>query len=195
MKIKISGTDISYLTPERIGNLYVGQQSIQFGRYKKGGKATIEMTAKISGEKRRWSTTTILPDVASQNPELERLWALAKIDQAMAEIRENGENAALRKQVTALGVDYSLVTDYTSMLVATDDVMETQGIQRRNADRVAVERSAQAQKTNQPASNYRVDQNSNSFSNRPSPGIGYGSGPVGLLLIPLAAWLNRKKKH
>ena len=157
------------------------------------------MKARISGQERKWQTQATLPEVATSNPELERLWALAKIEQKMEQVREQGESEQLRKQIIDLGVNYSLVTDYTSMLVVTDDVMETMGMQRRNADRVQTERKAQQQRTAGPIQNHRVDSGSNngqgSFNNHRSPGIGMGSGPVGILVVPLLAWLNRRKNQ
>ncbi|SHI60879.1 Ca-activated chloride channel family protein [Malonomonas rubra DSM 5091] len=200
VEIDISGERVTDLTPEKIGNLYAGQQLVQFGRYNSDGEVTIKMKAKISGQPHSWKTTANLPQTATDNPELERLWALAKIDQTMEEVREKGEIETLKNKVIDYGLNYSLVTDYTSMLVVTVDVLENQGIQRRNADRVQKERIAQQQKAAAPVQNHRIDQSSNngagSFNNRPSPGInfGSGSGPVGLLTIPLLAWMNRKKK-
>ena len=198
VEIEISGEKVTDLTPQKIGSLYLGQQLVQFGRYQGDGEISIKMNTKISGQPHSWQTTATLPETATDNPELERLWALATIDKAMKQIRERGENEQLKQEVVNLGLNYSLVTDYTSMLVVTDDVLENQGIRRRNADRIQKERNAQQQRAAAPVKSYRVDQNSNngsdSFNNRPSPGIGYGSGPVGLLTIPLLAWLKRRKK-
>ncbi len=197
VQIDIDGEQVTELTPSVSSNLYLGQQAVQFSRYRGAGEVIITMKAKISGQEQKWQTRAVLPDVETSNPELERLWAMSKIEERMAQVREHGEATELRKQITELGVNYSLVTDYTSMLVVTDEVMETQGIQRRNADRVQKERNAQQQRASQPVQNHRVDNlsnNSNGAFNRPSPGIGYGSGPVGLLAIPLLAWLQRRKK-
>jgi len=195
--ISFDGEKVTDLTPEKIGSLYHGQQTVQFGHYRGAGPVKIEMTAKISGQKHRWETIAELPDVDTENPELQRLWALDRTEQLMEQIREHGETDKLRKQVTELGTHYSLVTDYTSMLVVTDEVMEERGLQRRNADRVQRERKAQKQRTSEPAKSYRVDKDKSkpagSFSNLPSPGI--GSGPVGILAVPLIAWLNRRKKE
>lgn len=199
VEIEIAGERVTELTPQKIGNLYAGQQLVRFGRYNGGGEVVVTMKAKISGQPHQWTTKAMLPKVATDNPELERLWALSRIDAAMAEIRENGETKALREQVSDLGLKYSLVTDYTSMLVVTDEVRENSGIQSRNADRVRTERAAQQQKTSQPVQNHRVDTGSNggqgAFNNRPSQGVGMGSGPVGLLAVPLIAWLNRRKQQ
>jgi len=199
VEIKISGERVSDLTPQRTGNLYLGQQLVQFGHYRGDGEVVITMNAKISGQERSWKTRALLPKVAADNPELERLWALSRIDQTIEEIREKGETATLRDQIVDLGRNYSLVTDYTSMLVVTDDVRESTGVQSRNADRVQKERTAQQQRSSQPVQTYRVDTSSNNgngaFNNHPTPGVGSGSGPVGLFAVPLVAWLSRRKKQ
>ena len=141
-----------------------------------------------------------MPETDTDNPELERLWALSSIENIMQEIRDNGEKDSLRKKVTALGKEYSLVTDYTSMLVISEIEMEELGFRRNNADRVDNERRAQQRRNNQPITNYRVNQNqtnpsgnNGTFNGRRSPGI--GTGPVGPAFIMLIMWMKRKKRQ
>lgn len=196
VQLKINGEQVQLRTPQTIGNLYAGQQLVLFGKYSTPGEIGITLKAKISGQEQSWKTTATLPAVATDNPELERLWALDGIEQTMQKIREEGEKDVLRDQVVNLGLNYSLVTDYTSMLVANDDVLESKGIQKRNADRVQRERKAQQQKATQQARNYRVDNHGQgAFGGRTSPGLGLGSGPVGPLGLALLAWLQRRKKQ
>ena len=191
VELKFSGEKVTELTPPKPGNLFMGQQLVAFGRYNGSGEVTLTLNAKISGEQKQWNCTTILPEVDTENPELERLWALAHIEETMEIIWEDGENNSLRKNIIDLGTEYSLVTDYTSMIVLNDEALETAGIQRRNHNRVQRERIAQTQRAAAPSQNYRVD-NGNTFNNRRSPGI--GTGPVGPLFIGLVAWINRRKK-
>jgi Ca-activated chloride channel family protein len=167
-----------------------------FGRYPGDGEAQLVLKAKISGQERTWKTMVDFPETARDNPELERLWALSAIEDLMRDIRENGESEDLREQIVDLGLAYSLVTDYTSMLVVNDDILENEGIQKKNARRIQRERQAQAAKATAPAKNYRVDNSSGNggmFNGKSSPGI--GSGPVGPLFIGLIAWLNRRKRR
>ena len=116
--------------------------------------------------------------------------------------RDKGESNGLKKQVTQLGEEYSLVTDYTSMLVVSEVAMENEQIQRNNVDRVRRERTAQQQRNTQPVKSYRVDNRGSNptgdkgtFKNKRSPGIGGGSGPVGFAFVGLAMLLGRKKKQ
>ncbi len=195
VQLSFSGERVKDLTPTSLGNLYIGQQLVMFGRYPDSGEAQLILKAKISGQERTWKTMVELPETARDNPELERLWALSAIEDVMREIRENGESEKLRKQVVDLGLEYSLVTDFTSMLVVNDDILEDEDIQKKNARRIQAEKQAQAAKSSKPAKNYRVDNRSGNggmFKGKSSPGI--GSGPVGPLFVGLIAWLNRRKR-
>lgn len=192
VQLVFHGEKVRDLTPARVGNLYAGQQVVAFGRYTGAGEVDLELRAKISGAARSWHCRAMLPEQDTRNPEIERLWALSRIDETMQEIRERGENAGLRKTVVNLGLEYSLVTDYTSMIVVREDVLENEGISRRNADRVQRERQAQAIRETAPPANYRVDKGS-TFQGLSAPGIGTGPvGPLFLLVTSAMAWQKRR---
>lgn len=201
VQMNVKGKGVDALTPQQIGNLYHGQQLVMFGQYAKSERVTLELKGRINGQEKSWTCVADLPETDTDNPELERLWALSQIDDVMQEIRDEGENETLRQRVVELGSGYSLVTDYTSMLVLEEHRFKDFGIDRKNRDRVEQERAAQHQRQSQPVKNYRVDQNqpaesskNDTFENRRSPGIGSGSGPVGPLFVAVAAWLGRKKR-
>jgi len=71
-------------------------------------------------------------------------------------------------------------------------VLENEGIQRRNQQRVTRERQAQQRRAAKPVRSYRVDQGQQTFQDRSAPGI--GTGPVGPLFILLAWWAKRRKE-
>ena len=77
------------------------------------------------------------------NPELERIWAYASIENLQAKMDYFGADQDTEDAITDLATEYGLVTDYTSMVVVRDEVFEAQGIKRRNRDRVATEHTAQ----------------------------------------------------
>jgi Ca-activated chloride channel homolog len=88
------------------------------------------------------------------------------------------------------------VTDYTSMLVVREDVMESEGIERRNARRVSKERDAQLLRSSAPVKSYRVDDSAGgqggTFGGARSHNV--GSGPVGPLLMAFIVWFSRRKR-
>jgi Ca-activated chloride channel family protein len=190
VRVKVRGEKIHNLTPAEPGSLYLGQQLVQFGRFRGEGPVDIEVSAKISGQPHSWTVQAELPAQDRLHPELERLWALSRIDEVMQEVREEGESDALRNRIVDLGTEYSLVTDYTSMLVVEDAVFENESIQRRNADRVARENQARQQRQTQAPTPRRLD-TPQTFQGRSAPGLGSGSGPVGPLFLLVAAWMKR----
>ncbi len=194
IELKFRGENVKDITPGDIGNLYMGQQLVMFGRYSGEGDVNVILKGKISGQDHEWQTSVFLPDMDTDNPEIERLWALSAIEDVMEEIRDDGEKDYLRKKVIDLGTEYSLVTDYTSMIVLNADEMENEDIQRNNADRVNRERNAQANRAASPTKSYRVDHKSNTngmFNGRSAPGI--GTGPVGPLFVLVSYLLRRRR--
>ena len=199
VELKFHGERVSKVTPSKPGSLYHGQQLVMFGKYNSPGDVQIELKGKVSGQEKSWTCNAVLPEIDTDNPEIERLWALASIDEVMEKIRLDGEKESLRKEIVSLATEYSLVTDYTSMVVVNDVEAENMQLQRRNADRVSRERQAQQTRNTQPVKNYRVDQNKQNpsgnqgmFDGRSAPGI--GSGPVGPAFIALALWMKKRNK-
>lgn len=197
VKLSFHGEKVKNITPAETGSLYMGQQLVMFGKYNGSGEVEIEMQAKISGTQHSWKCTALLPEADTDNPEIERLWALSAIEDRMEEIREKGETNKLRDEVVDLGTKYSLVTDYTSMVVLAEEEMENLGITARNKERVLRERQAQQIRSAAPAKNYRADNRKNDggmFKGYKAPGISVGSGPLGPLSLAFIFWLNRRKK-
>ena len=123
-----------------------------FGHYWGEGMANVQLTGRISGEDKTYQTRFAFPAVATENPEVERLWAYASVEEALQEISNFGEDADLKQAVTDLGVEYGLVTDYTSMVVVSNKVFKEHGIKRSNQARRAVEETALQQRSQRPCS-------------------------------------------
>ena len=185
VKLSISGVKTADLTPKSMGSLYRGQQLIVFGHYWGDGIADIRLGGKISGLQKDYSTRIEFPSSTSLNPELERLWAFAAIEDMQAEMVDFGEDADLKQAIVDLSIEYGLVTDYTSMIVVREEVFDMLGIKRQNQQRVQVETQAQQQRASQPVSTNRVDKSGPMFkSSRPSHN-GSGSFEAGALLLLL----------
>ncbi len=187
VEIDIKGIKVTEMTPQRIGSLYRGQQLVLLGHYWGDGEADVTLSGKISGSKTTYQTRFAFPKSSSENPELERLWAYATIEHLTSEMNNFGEKADLKQAVTDLGVEYGLVTDYTSMLVVRDEVFAQRGIERRNKKRLAVEEAAHQQRVTRPAQNRRVDSAQPMYSNnRTTTRRSSGGGaidPIGLIIL------------
>ncbi len=190
VKLSIRGVKTADLTPKSIGSLYRGQQLVVFGHYWGDGIADIQLSGKISGQQKDYSTQIEFPASTSLNPELERLWAFAAIEDMQAELENFGEDADLKQAITDLSIEYGLVTNYTSMVVVREEAFDLLGIQRHNKQRLQVEAQAQQQRAAQPKTTNRVDNAQPMFkSKRPSySGGGGGSfhgGFIALMIVLL----------
>ncbi|HEX2122458.1 MAG TPA: VIT and VWA domain-containing protein, partial [Thermoanaerobaculia bacterium] len=148
-KLTIDGIRTYDKTDEIVGKIHRGQQLVVFGRYDEGGEAKVTLRARLTGKDETYTTTFSFPDVATEHPELERMWALDRIEQyVMKETAGVMPAEEAEQAIRETGVKYQLVTDYTSMVVLADDVFEKRGIARNNRQRVEIERNAQASRAN-----------------------------------------------
>ena len=173
-----------------------------FGRYEKGGPARVTLSARLTGQDKKYSTPFEFPELDTDNPELERLWALNRTEHFEARrlaglLPDEEAETAIRD----LGLEYQIVTDYTSMVVLSDEAFESRGIERRNRDRTAREHTAQATRAAQPVRNYRVDEAQPMYPDRaPRKGWGGGgavdpvSGVVALSLVGFSLLSRRRKR-
>ena len=177
---------------ESIRKLYRGQQLAIFGRYRNGGPAEVSLTVKLSGRRQTYRCRVDFPGSDPDNPELERLWAMSRI-----EMFEDLANAGLTPKEEAasairdLGIQYQLVTDETSMLVLSDEAFESYGIKRSNRTRIAEEHAAQSRRRTAPIRNYRADVPRGESGESLFPGSAprLGGGAVSPFLLLLAVLL------
>ena len=186
--VQISGVRISDLTPERIGSLYRGQQLILFGHYWGSGEGSVSVNGQISGQNRTYTTSFEFPETGMLHPEIERLWAFAKIEDLQNRLDYFGEDADIEQAITDIAVENGLVTDYTSMIVLREERFQELGIKRFNHSRVKSEQLARQERMAQGTRNNRVDTKQPMYAEpRASHGNGGGAfDPLMLLfLLPL----------
>lgn len=199
--LKIKGLKTSNIVPEQATTVYRGEQMVIFGHYFGNNEAEVILSAKISGEEKEYRTRFTFPKEASDNPEVERLWAYAKIESLKDKANYLGiSRDDYQSAIVDVATEYGLVTDYTSMIVMSDAQFEANGIDRANRDRRAKEMAAAANRQAQPVSSNRVDQSQPAFNNnQPSYSGGGGSGAINplsfLMFLPLLfAWIRNRKQ-
>jgi len=186
--LRIAGVKVGDLTPEQFGSLYRGQQLIVFGHYWGSGEASLSLDGKVSGRYRNYSTVFQFPEVATLHPEIERLWAFAKIEDLQNRLDYFGEDADIEQAITYVAVENGLVTDYTSMIVLREERFQELGLKRLNRSRVEKEQLARQERMVKGIRNNRVD-NSQPMYAEPRAGHGNGGGAFDiwmlLVLLPL----------
>ncbi len=196
VKLQIDGVKTTELTPAAPGSLYRGQQLVLFGHYRGSGPADVRLTGKVSGRPIEYRTRFDFPATATTNAEIERLWAYARIEDMLEQMRDFGDKADLEQAVTDLAVEFGLVTDYTSMLVVREEQFEQHGLKRLNRERRAIEQTAQQQRAQAPVQSRRVDAQQPMYnSSRPSHGSGGGAAGPWMLVLLLPLLAARWRRH
>lgn len=198
VKLTINGLKIADLTPETIGSLYHGEQLQVLGHYWGSREAQVRLSGKVAGKDVEYKTSFVMPVQSDLNPELERIWAYATIENLQSKMDYFGADKDTEDAISDLAIEYGLVTDYTSMIVVRDEVFAAQRIKRSNRDRVATERAAQQSRARQAPQTRRIDQNRPMYTKRrPSTGGGgSGGGAAGLpMILALSGLLGLRRRN
>ena len=193
--VRISGVKVRDLTPQRIGSLYRGQQLIVFGHYWGDGAAKLTIDGKVSEREVHYTSDLKFPATDTRNPELERLWAYATIEDIQNKMDYLGHDADSEDAIVDLAVEHGLVTPYTSLVVVEEQVFEQQGIKRNNKARVDRERAARQNREAAPIQDHRQDSAQPAFNgSRAYPRSSGGSaGPILMLLLLLVIFFRKKR--
>ena len=175
VSIEFEGIGITDLTdvPRKV---FRGQQLVVFGRYGRPGTATVTIAARQGGLERRYTTRAVFPELDADNPEIERLWAMQRIDK-LEFLRDAGQldRDVANEKISTLGVAYQLVTDQTSMVALTDTGFRERRIARPNQERTAREAVAQVQRAQRPVTSHQVDHDQPAFAHHHASRLGGGA--------------------
>ncbi len=123
--------------PKRIPDLFSARPLTVSGRYSQGGKGTIRLKGKMAGEDFVREIQVELPETETDHDVLSTLWARRRVEDLMghqiANTQDKSQQDQIREEIIKLGVDYKLMTQYTSF-VAVDDVIFTGGEEPKRVD-------------------------------------------------------------
>nr|HQU29838.1 VWA domain-containing protein [Nitrospirales bacterium] len=137
LSVEWDGLNISDVFPQRLPDLFSAKPLVLTGRYATPGKATIRLRGKVAGRSVVRNILVDLPNVAPEHDVLATLWARTKIADLMAQdyegIQQGHPQSLVREAITQLGLDYRLMTPFTSF-VAVEELIITEGGQPRRVD-------------------------------------------------------------
>ena len=112
------GLAVSQVQPEVLPDLVATRPLVLHGRFKKTGRAIVRVSGMANGKRQEIAIPVVLPASETRNGAVETLWARAAIE-SLERRQWDGEVPKIKEHITALGLDYRLVTAYTSF-VAVD---------------------------------------------------------------------------
>lgn len=132
-----SGLPVADVYPKRIPDLFGAKPVVLTGRYTGHGSGTIKLKGKMSGRDIVREIPVNLPDAESSHDVLATLWARTRIDDLMSKDYSGAQagamQASLKETITQLGLEYRLMTQFTSF-VAVEEMVVTDGGQPRRVE-------------------------------------------------------------
>jgi Ca-activated chloride channel family protein len=121
VKVAFDGFETYDVEPKVLPDVFANRPVVVFGKYKGTPKGKITLTG-VSGRGRFVSTldaAKVTPD--AKNAALSYLWARTKI----SDLSDFYQGDANKDEVTKLGLDYNLLTSYTSFIAVAELVRAT----------------------------------------------------------------------
>ena len=157
ISIDWNGLPVTDLYPQRIPDLFDAKPVVLTGRYTSAGRATIRLKGKVAGNDFTREIPVELPETMASHDVLPALWARARIDNLMTQNFTGTSDtlaAGVKENITQLGIEYRLMTQFTSF-VAVEEMIVTDGGQPRRVD-VPIEVPAGTQEFPEEIGAYRV---------------------------------------
>lgn len=126
------GIEVTDLTPaaDAVPDLFDAQPLFVTGRYAAGGKGTVTVRGRTADGLFERTISVEFPEVEPAHDVLGTLWARAQIDDLMARdwmgMQTGSPVADVEERITELGLDFGLVTQFTSF-VAIEEIARTTG--------------------------------------------------------------------
>lgn len=128
IKVTYNGFDAYDVEPKKLPTLFAKRPVVMYGKWKGEAEGTIEITGtKGNGDAYRQVIEVAGAQPQENNSALPYLWARARVEQLMdyGTLQEENSMERVKKEVTQIGLDYSMLTPYTSFIAVTEQVRNT----------------------------------------------------------------------
>ena len=137
ISIDWNGLPVADVYPQRIPDLFGAKPVVLKGRYSSAGSATIRLKGKVAGNDFVREIPVEFPETMASHDVLASLWARARIDNLMSRDYAGAQSGNMKQDlkdtITQLGIEYRLMTQFTSF-VAVEEMIVTDGGQPRRID-------------------------------------------------------------
>ncbi|HUS20241.1 MAG TPA: hypothetical protein VMZ25_11385, partial [Terriglobales bacterium] len=124
ISIDWNGLPVTDVLPSRTMDLFAAKPLVLTGRYTYPASGTIKLRGKRAGKPFERAIKVTLPGQENSNRSLAQLWARTKIHDLMSQDWNGAQNGsmkpALQQAITQLGLDYRLMTQFTSFVAVEE---------------------------------------------------------------------------
>jgi Ca-activated chloride channel family protein len=137
IEIDWAGLPVADVYPKRIPDLFSAKPLILTGRYTSAARGVIRLRCNLAGQNFVKEIPVELPESQPEHDTLATLWARTRINDLMSQdyagIQNDDPQPDAREAITQLGLEYRLMTQFTSF-VAVEEMTVTDGGQPRRID-------------------------------------------------------------
>lgn len=132
-----NGLPVSDVYPARVPDLFSAKPVVVYGRYSGPARGVIRLRGKVAGRDFSREIKVDLPAAETRHGVLATLWARTRVDDLMGQdyygMQRGTTRDDIRKQITDLGLQYRLMTQFTSF-VAVEEMTVTEGGKPRRVE-------------------------------------------------------------
>lgn len=135
ISIDWNGLPVANVYPSRLSDLFSAKPVILNGRYTNAARGTIKLKGKISGQIYERHIQVNLPEIEEKHDVLATLWARQRIDELTSKgygaANDEAAKKAMQDQITNLGLEFRLLTKFTSFVAVEERVVNHSGTNPR----------------------------------------------------------------
>lgn len=126
IKVTYDGFDVYDVEPAALPTLFAQKPIVLFGKYRGEATGTITITGKTGSQD--YVQEISVSDIKTQtnNDAIRYLWARTRVERLM-DYGYSKDNPKVKDEVTQLGLDYSMMTPYTSFIAVIDTIRNPEG--------------------------------------------------------------------
>jgi Ca-activated chloride channel family protein len=129
--VEWEGVNVTDVYPKIVPDLFSAKPLILSGRYASGGRGIVRLKGRMSGRDFVREIPLELPETEARHDVLATLWARRKIDDLMGQdmqgLQAGKMDDKLREAITQLGLDYRLMTQFTSFVAVEENAVARGG--------------------------------------------------------------------
>lgn len=129
LRVEWQGVNVADVYPRRLPDLFSAKPVVITGRYLGGGRGKIRLTGRMAGNLFEREIPVELPEDESRHDVLATLWARTRIDDLMSKdyagVQQGTAQAEVQDTITQLGLEFRLMTQFTSFVAVEEMTMTT----------------------------------------------------------------------
>ena len=127
VQVAYDGFDVYDIEPPTLSTLFASRPIVLFGKWKGEPSGTIHITGKTGGQDYAEDIPVSAAIPLEANNIIQYLWARTRVERLTDYGMTEDLQANAKKEVTELGLRYSMMTPYTSFIAVTEKVRNTEG--------------------------------------------------------------------